>query len=72
MKKLLNSCFSSKKAAFLFLLILLLFSFLHFYRLPQRTIFNWDQERDAFEVKKFFPATRALSARAFWDRKDFS
>jgi len=60
MKKLLNSYFSSKKAAFLFLLILILFSFLRFYQLPQRTIFNWDQERDAFEVQKILSGDPSL------------
>ena len=60
MKKLLNFYFSSKKAAFLFLLILIFFSFLRFYRLPQRTIFNWDQERDAFEVQKILSGDPSL------------
>lgn len=60
MKKLFNSYFSSKKAAFIFLLILILFSFLRFYQLPQRTIFNWDQERDAFEVQKILSGDPSL------------
>jgi 4-amino-4-deoxy-L-arabinose transferase-like glycosyltransferase len=61
MKKLFkNNFFSSKSSAVLFLFILALFAFLRFYKLPQRTIFNWDQERDAFEVQKILSGDPSL------------
>ena len=55
-----NNFFSSKFSAVLFLVILALFAFLRFYQLPQRTIFNWDQERDAFEVQKILSGDPSL------------
>ncbi len=61
MKKLSkNNFFSSKFSVVLFLVILALFTFLRFYQLPQRTIFNWDQERDAFEVQKILSGDPSL------------
>ena len=36
----------------LLLLIFLLFSFFRFYNLDKRVIFDWDQERDAFAIKR--------------------
>ena len=61
MKKLSkNNFFFSKFSAVLFLVILALFTFLRFYQLPQRTIFNWDQERDAFEAQKILSGDPSL------------
>jgi len=61
MKKLSkNNFFSSRFSVVLFLVILALFTFLRFYQLPQRTIFNWDQERDAFEVQKILSGDPSL------------
>ncbi|MGI6775805.1 MAG: ArnT family glycosyltransferase [Patescibacteria group bacterium] len=42
------------------LAVLVIFLFLRFYQLPQRTIFNWDQERDAFEVQKILSGDPSL------------
>ena len=42
------------------LAVLTIFLFLRFYQLPQRTIFNWDQERDAFEVQKILSGDPSL------------
>jgi len=36
----------------LFSLLFLIFSFFRFYHLPHRIIFNWDQERDGWAIKK--------------------
>jgi hypothetical protein len=37
---------------FIVIFIFVVFAFLRFYQLEQRTGFDWDQERDAYEVKK--------------------
>ncbi|MFH1601734.1 MAG: hypothetical protein ABIB61_02135 [Candidatus Shapirobacteria bacterium] len=42
----------NKLKIFLFGLLLLIFAFFRFYRLPERIVFNWDQERDAQVVKE--------------------
>jgi 4-amino-4-deoxy-L-arabinose transferase-like glycosyltransferase len=37
-----------------FMVVFGFFSYLRFNNLPQRTIFNWDQERDALVIRKMF------------------